>query len=62
MCNSQAQQCQLPSEYQDMEIDLHEVGPCLSHIPNSKTLRQQEKEAERYQEYPSPTPLAHTSS
>ena len=37
-----------------MEINSHEIGPGLSHIPNSKTLRQQEKE--RQQEYPSPTP------
>ena len=47
---------QLPSRYQDMEIDSHEIGPGLSHIPTSKTLRQQEKEAERHQEHPSPTP------
>ena len=38
-----------------MEIDSHEIGPGLSHIPTSKTLRQQE--AERQQEDPSPTPL-----
>ena len=40
--------CQLPSRYQDIEINLHEVGPGLSHIPNSKTLRQQGKEADKY--------------
>ena len=39
-----------------MEIDSHEIGPGLSHIPTSKTLRQQEKEAERHQEYHSPIP------
>jgi len=39
-----------------MEIDSHEIGPGLSHIPNSKALRQQEKEAERREEYLSPTP------
>ena len=46
--------CHLPLRYEDMEIDSHEIGPGLSHIPTSKTLRQQEKE--RQQDFPSPTP------
>jgi len=47
---------QLPSRYQDMEINSREIGPSLSHIPSFKTQRQQQEEAERHQEHPSPTP------
>jgi hypothetical protein len=49
------------SIYQDMEINSREIGPSLSHMPSYKTWKQQVEEAEmaeaeRRQEYPSPTP------
>ena len=49
---------QLPTRYQDMEINSCEVGPGLSHMPSFKTQKQQAEEAEmeRRQGLPSPIP------
>ncbi|KAF9643156.1 hypothetical protein BDM02DRAFT_3192110 [Thelephora ganbajun] len=36
----------LPAKYQDMEINSHEIGQSLSHMPSFRTWRQQREEAE----------------